>query len=106
MSVPEYKLDDIIKNAIGEKPVMVQKAFDNVIVQKAADIIAGKRDAIAAQYGAEVVARQEDEFNLDDINDEELDSVLADTEESDESEDDLLDDNDLEEIQDDESEEE
>ena len=106
MSVPEYKLEDIIKNAMGEKPVMVQKAFDNVIVQKAADIIAGKRDAIASQYGAVISQQQEDEFNLDDISDDELDSVLADADESDESEDDLLDDNDLEDIQDDESEEE
>ena len=103
MSVPEYKLEDIIKNAIGEKPVLVQKAFDNVIVQKAADIIAGKRDTIAAQYGAQVSPQQEDELNLDDISDEQLDSVLSD---EDESEDDLLDDTDLEEIHDEESEEE
>lgn len=106
MSVPEYDINDIIKNAVGDKPVMVQKAFDNVVVQKASDIIAGKRDSIAAQYGNIMNNSSEEELNddelLNDISDEELDNVLNDDEDS---EDDLLNDEDLEELQDEESEE-
>lgn len=112
MSVPEYKLEDLIKNAIGDKPVMVQKAFDNVVVQRAADIIAGKREEIAAQYSAAQEneapvenEQEEDEdldLNLDDISDEELDDFL-DT--LDDSEDDLLSDEDLEDLDDNEDDE-
>lgn len=103
MSVPEYKLEDIIKSAIGDKPVNVQKAFDNVIVQRAADIIAGKREEIAATYGAAIEQPQtidqpdKAEDNIDDndlladLSDEELDKLFTDDELDDEDDVDLED---------------
>jgi len=30
----EYNVQDLIKNAIGEKPVAVQDVFDNLMVEK------------------------------------------------------------------------
>ena len=34
----KFDIDDMIQNAIGDKPVGVQKSFDNVMVQKVAKL--------------------------------------------------------------------
>ncbi len=44
MPEPKFSVDDMIQNAIGDKPVGVQKAFDQVMVQKVANLIGGKKE--------------------------------------------------------------
>lgn len=43
---PQVDLDALINGALGEKPTTVQKEFDNEMMQRAADLIAGKKDAL------------------------------------------------------------
>ena len=67
-------MNKIIQNAIGEKPFSVEKNFNNVMMQKAADIISGKRDDISAQYSMS----QDEVESEDEVSDEELDDILSD----------------------------
>jgi hypothetical protein len=99
-------LEKIVANAIGEKPFSVQGNFNNVMMQKAADIISGKREEIAAQYSMTHDDTSDSELDSDPSEDE-LDDILDDEDADDEStEDDLdLSDEDLDDILDDEDDE-
>lgn len=81
MPQPEYNIDDIIANAIGDKPVTVQKAFDNVMVQRAADIIAGKREQIAKEFSIPQDSEISDDELLADPTDDELEDIVDSSEE-------------------------
>lgn len=85
MAEQEYTIDDIIKNAFGDKPVNVQRAFDNIVVQRAADIIAGKREEVARHFGVQPVSDEEvsDEELLADLTDDEVEEILSDDEDED-----------------------
>jgi hypothetical protein len=83
----EIDLNNIIQNAIGEKPFSVEKNFDNVMMQKAADIISGKREEISANYSMS----QEDGDIDTEVSDEELDDILTDIDNEEET-DEVIDD--------------
>jgi len=70
----EIDLNNIIQNAIGEKPFSVEKNFDNVMMQKAADIISGKREEISANYS---MSQEDGDGDID--NEEETDEVIDDS---------------------------
>lgn len=98
---PQVDLDALINGAIGEKPTTVQKEFDNEMMQRAADLIAGKKDALHKDmFGQEPISKEvemddeqlaaepseeeiEDALN-DDESDEEMESLVDDTEEQEE----------------------
>lgn len=69
----EYNVQDLIKNAIGEKPVAVQGVFDNLMVAKVRDEISGKRMEVANAFVAD-----DEEVELDDITDTELEDAAED----------------------------
>ena len=69
----EYNVQDLIKNAIGEKPVAVQDVFDNLMVAKVRDEISGKRMEVANAFVAD-----DEEVELDDITDTELEDAAED----------------------------
>lgn len=94
-------MDQIIQNAIGEKPFSVEKNFNNVMMQKAADIISGKRDDISAQYSMS----QDDVESEDEVSDEELDDILSDIDSEDSKPEEVDDDQETEEVVDDSEEE-
>jgi hypothetical protein len=76
----EYNIQDLIKNAIGEKPVAVQSVFDDLMVAKVRDEISGKRVEVANSFASE-----EEQDELEAISDEELEAI-ADEELDDEEE--------------------
>ena len=80
-------LQKIVQNAIGEKPFNVQGNFNNVMAQKAADIISGKRDDIASHYSMTQDSVTDDELEVDPTEDE-LDDILDDDEDDIELDDD------------------
>src|SRR6056300_745273 len=69
----EYNVQDLIKNAIGEKPVAVQDVFDNLMVAKVRDEISGKRMEVANAFVAD-----DEEVELDNITDAELEDAAED----------------------------
>jgi len=69
----EYNVQDLIKNAIGEKPVAVQDVFDNLMVAKVRDEISGKRMEVANAFVAD-----DEEVELDDVTDAELEDAAED----------------------------
>ena len=85
----EIDLNNIIQNAIGEKPFSVEKNFDNVMMQKAADIISGKREEISANYS---MSQEDGDGDIDtEVSDEELDDILTDIDNEEET-DEVIDD--------------
>lgn len=84
----EYNVQDLIKNAIGEKPVAVQDVFNDLMIAKVRDEISGKRMEVANSFTsdeeqAELEAISDEE--LEDIADEELDDDEEEVEVEDES---------------------
>ena len=101
----------VVQNAIGDKPWSVQKAFNDVMLQRVSDVIAGKRDEVARSYGIE-----DDSDLLADPTEQELEDILSDLDneedldiddetEQEEPEEDLGSEEEVEEVLDDEEEE-
>lgn len=66
MAQPEFSIQDMIDNAIGEKPATVQKAFDSVITQKVADIIGGKKQSFNKGLFDPVLGSELEDEDFDD----------------------------------------
>lgn len=81
MPQPEIDIENIIKNAIGDKPYSVQNDFNNAVVQRAADIISGKREDIAKSYSLNDV---DDEALTAEPTEDELEDILKDLDDSEE----------------------
>lgn len=57
---PNYDIDELIANAMGQKPVGVQQSFHNAAMQKVSDLIAGKRTEVAQDmFGDKAVGVEE-----------------------------------------------
>ena len=86
----DVNIDDIIKNAVGDKPATVQGAFDNEMLSRVSDLIGGKREALHKDmFGDQAISRQDNEELSDDElaadpSEEEIEAAL-DSEESDEA---------------------
>lgn len=80
MSDPnQIDVSAVVQSAIGEKPWSVQKAFNDVMLQRVSDVIAGKRDEVARSYGIEP-----DDIDLEaDPTEQELEDILADLDDED-----------------------
>jgi len=83
-------INELIKNAIGEKPADVQTNFNDIMIDKVRDVIAGKRDDVAAtllqgqEDQEEDLAVEEDEDQMEfDFTDEELEAAIDDDEDFD-----------------------
>ena len=90
---PQVDLDALINSAWGDKPVSVQKHFDNEMMQRAADLIAGKKDALHKDmFGQEPISNEQlaaepTEQEIEDaLNDEDTDDELESLVDSDEQE--------------------
>tara|TARA_R110000822_G_scaffold3972_2_gene16954 strand:- start:1263 stop:1643 length:381 start_codon:yes stop_codon:yes gene_type:complete len=96
---PQVDLDALINSAWGDKPVSVQKHFDNEMMQRAADLIAGKKDALHKDmFGQEPISKVKEiddeqlaaeptEQEIEDaLNDEDTDDELESLVDSDEQE--------------------
>lgn len=66
-------LEQIIANAQGEKPFSLQQTVDNEMVERAREIIAGKRNELEAQLS---ITR--DEAHEEDPTDDEINDLLND----------------------------
>lgn len=89
MAQPEFSIQDMIDNAIGEKPATVQKAFDSVITQKVADIIGGKKQSFNKGLFDPVLGSEEE---LEDQPEEEVvDDEALEAEPSEEEADEVID---------------
>ena len=56
----DVNIDDIIKNAVGDKPASVQGAFDNEMLTRVSDLIGGKREALHKDmFGDQAISRQD-----------------------------------------------
>lgn len=95
MSDPnKIDVDAVVQNAIGDKPWSVQKAFNDVMLQRVSDVIAGKRDEVARSYGID------DDADLDaEPTEQELEDILADLEDEEDVEDVEQDDEEQEELE-------
>lgn len=97
---PQVDLDALINGALGEKPTTVQKVFDNEMMQRAADLIAGKKDALHKDmFGQEPISKEveiDDEQLSAEPSEEEIEDALSD-DETDEEMDSLVDDQEQEE---------
>lgn len=86
--MPETDIEDIINNAIGDKPMSVEKSFQNAVVAQAANIIAGKRGELEQSLSATKAQEADDEEaddaddNIDDMSDDELDDLITKDDES------------------------
>tara|TARA_R110000772_G_scaffold171813_1_gene283739 strand:- start:1947 stop:2222 length:276 start_codon:yes stop_codon:yes gene_type:complete len=85
--MPEgQNIKDIIDNAIGDKPLSVEKAMQNAMVAQAAHIISGKRGELEQSLSADKaeedntpVEKEEEDDEIDDVTDDELDDMIANT---------------------------
>jgi hypothetical protein len=98
----KVNVDDIVKGAIGDKPVSVKQAFDDEMLNRVADVISGKRDEVVqsmvgnkepeeveaeAEAPEEVADVEPEEDGLDaEVTDDELEAALDDEDENPEEE--------------------
>lgn len=66
----EFTIDDMINSAASGKPDAFRTAFDDIMLNKIADAIAGKREEIAQTMFADEEQADEQEEDLEQENDE------------------------------------
>jgi len=76
-------VDKMIQNALGDKPFEIKQAFDNEMLDRVSQVIAGKRDAVHKgmfgdqEMGAEIES-DEDEVLNQELTDDEIEDALND----------------------------
>jgi hypothetical protein len=74
-------VDKIVQNALGDKPFEIKQAFDNEMLDRVSQVIAGKKDAVhKGMFGdQELGAEPNDDEVLDqELTDDEIEDALND----------------------------
>lgn len=85
----KVNVDDIVINAMGDKPTALKKSFDNEMINRVNDIIMGKRDAVHKDmFGDQSLkAEPDDEEVLEaEPTEDEIEQAIEDSDETDEVE--------------------
>lgn len=76
-------VDKIVQNALGDKPFEIKQAFDNEMLNRVSQVIAGKKEAVHKgmfgdqEVGAEVESDEDDILNQE-LTDDEIEDALND----------------------------
>lgn len=76
-------VDKIIQNALGDKPFEIKQAFDNEMLDRVSQVIAGKKEAVHKgmfgdqEMGAEIESDDDDILNQE-LTDDEIEDALND----------------------------
>jgi len=87
----KVNVDDIVRNALGDKPTALKKSFDNEMINRVNDIIMGKRDAIHKDMFGDQSLKAEPELEDDEVleaepTEDEIEQAIEDSDETDEAE--------------------
>lgn len=87
----KVNVDDIVRNALGEKPTALKKSFDNEMISRVNDIIMGKRDAIHKDMFGDQSLKAEPELEDDEVleaepTEDEIEQAIEDSDDTDELE--------------------
>jgi len=87
----KVNVDDIVRNALGDKPTALKKSFDNEMISRVNDIIMGKRDAIHKDMFGDQSLKAEPELEDDEVleaepTEDEIEQAIEDSDETDEAE--------------------
>ena len=87
----KVNVDDIVRNALGDKPTALKKSFDNEMINRVNDIIMGKRDAIHKDMFGDQSLKAELELDDEEVleaepTEDEIEQAIEDSDETDEAE--------------------